>query len=204
MPAIRNAGYALMMCALSGACTEHMEHPVAVSDVDTPVFAKKAKPLPPSACAFEGPLTLQGTAKFIVAPLAVCAHQEGGATTGTWKWPEGKWEGNVLEVAPPTVLRDYWCLRGSYELYPEEYPGAPPGGLADKNVLIWIRADLGTAGTGGARDEVATHRVDAAGASCLTARQPLTGKKCRQPDDWGLGIACFTRVKSGDFEGTVE
>jgi hypothetical protein len=186
-------GHLLLVGAFVVACGQE---PTALDQGESPQLKRVKAPdceLSPTATS-----TIAGTVRWYGRVTTVCAQKVGDEVTGTWT-ASPDYGGVVLDLVPPNPTAEdpvgFWCLQKDYSATTAE------GDLSDKNVIMWIR-DVGN-GSKNSYDEIATRRVDAAGASCATETPPpIPPEECTQDPDV-IGIECFTPVKKGDFVGTV-
>lgn len=181
----------IAVAALTIACAEEP----TVSDRTVAPQLKRTK-APECVSSPTATLTLEGSAR-IGNRLTICAQKDQGLVSGTWS-ADPSYGGAVLDLVPPVPTAGdpvgSWCVH-------MDYSATPDGDLTDKNVFTWIR-DVGD-GTRKSLDEIATRRVDAAGASCATEAPPPQPPAPCTDDPSVIGIECFTPVKKGDFRGTV-
>jgi len=187
----RITGRVLLVSAFAVACGQE---PTALDRGESPQFKRVQAPdceLSPAAS-----LTLTGSVR-LGRIITVCAQKVGDEVTGSWTaGPD--YGGVVLDLVPPNPTNSdpgFWCLRKDYSATTGE------GDLSDKNVILWIR-DVGN-GSKRSYDEIATRRVDAAGASCAAETPPPVPPDECIDDPEAMGFECFTPVDKGDFVGTV-
>jgi hypothetical protein len=182
----------LLVASLTVACTEP---PTAVDQTVGPLV-KRTK-VPDCVTSPTATLTLVGSVR-IGGEVTICAQKDQGMVSGTWS-ASPSYGGAILDLVPPAPTADdpagSWCVQMDYSATTDD-------DLVDKNAFTWIR-DIGN-GAKKSLDEIATRRVDAAGASCATELPPPIPPAPCVDDPSVIGIECFTPVRKGDFRGTTD